>query len=392
VTDPVRLRALINGVVAGLVTLVIGSAVVVGASEDDLLEPTPTPSGEPSATAPACAPTWELVQAADPNDVSNALLGVVAIAGTDAWSVGGSGDPAEPAFALIERWDGSAWTAEEGPNPAAETNELLDVDASGTSDVWAVGRSADEFGDRPLAMRFDGIQWEAVELPEELSGRLTGVAVIGPDDIWAVGYSGSPDALTERALLLHWDGTLWADVDAGRADGVGRSALLDIDALASDDVWAAGYLHNRPLMIRFDGEAWSRMESDARGTIQAIEPLSSDDGWAVGDSILRFDGSTWVEDEDARPPGRLSSVAAVGEQDVWAVGAVVADVGTSRALVMRFDGQGWAIVDGPRVPGSEALIAVDALPDGTVIATGHRDVDAGRRTFAIRAATCPGIA
>jgi hypothetical protein len=134
------------------------------------------------------------------------------------------------------------------------------------------------------------------------------------------------------------------------------------------------------------------MESDARGTIQAIEPLSSDDGWAVGDSILHFDGSTWVEDENARLPGRLSSVASVSEQDVWAVGAVVADVGTSRALVMRFDGQGWAIVEGPRVPGSEALIAVDALPDGTVIATGHRDVDAGRRTFAIRAVTCPGIA
>lgn len=391
-TDPVRLRALINGFVAGLVTLVIGSAVVVGASDNDLVAPTPSQSSEPSPTSPACTPTWQLVQAADPGNVSNALLGVVAIAETDAWSVGGSGDPAAPALALIERWDGSAWTAEEGPNPEAETNELLDVDASGASEVWAVGRTADEFGDRPLAMRFDGIQWEDVDLPEELSGRLTSIAVIAPDDIWAVGFSGSPDALTERTLLLHWDGTLWADVDAGRADGVGRSALFDIAALSSDDVWAAGYLHNRPLMIRFDGEAWSRMESDARRAIEAIEPLSPDDGWAVGDSILRFDGSTWVEEEDAMLPGRLSSVAAVSPQDIWAVGAVVADDGTSRALVMRFDGQRWSIVDGPRVPGSEALTAVDALPDGTVIATGHRDVDAGRRTFAIRAATCPGIA
>jgi hypothetical protein len=58
VTDPVRLRALTNGVVAGLVTLVIGSAVVVGASDDDLAAPTPSPSGEPSPTAPACTPTW----------------------------------------------------------------------------------------------------------------------------------------------------------------------------------------------------------------------------------------------------------------------------------------------------------------------------------------------
>ena len=392
-TDPVRLRALINGVVAGLVTLVIGSAVVVGASDDGLVEPTPSPTSGASPTSPACAPTWELAQAADPSDGSNALRGVVALTETDAWSVGGSGDdPVEPALTVIERWDGSAWTAEEGPNPGSQTNELLDVDASGPGDVWAVGRTASGFGDRPLAMWFDGIQWQEVELPEELSGRLTGVAAIAPDDVWAVGFSGATDALTERTLLLHWDGALWAVVDAGQADGVGRSALLDVDALASDDVWAAGYLHNRPLMIRFDGEAWSRMESTARRGIKAIEPLSPDEAWAVGSSMLRFDGSEWVDEESARIPGELSSVAAVSPQDVWAVGAVVADAGASRALVMRFDGQRWSTVEGPRVPGSESLTAVDALPDGTVVAVGYRDVEARRRTFAIRGATCPGIA
>jgi hypothetical protein len=393
VTDgSIQRRAVINGVVAGLVTLVIGFAVVVAASGDDLPLPTGTPTDGPSPTPPACEASWQTVQAADPGDAPNALNGVVALAPTEAWSVGASGDPTAPAQVLIERWDGNAWTAEQAPSPGSETNELLAVDASGRGDVWAVGRTASGFGDRPLALRFDGVQWQEEELPEEITGRLTGVAVISPDDVWVVGFSGSADSLTERTLLLHWDGALWAVVDAGGADGVGRSALLDVDALATDDVWAAGFLHNRPLLIHFDGEAWSRMESGGRGAVHAVEPLTADDAWAVGADVLRFDGAEWSVPPNLRPGGELSAVAAVSAQDVWAVGSVVAENGVSRALVLRFDGQRWTPLPGPRVPGSETLTGVDALPDGTVVAVGYRDVESGRRTFAIRGATCPGIA
>jgi hypothetical protein len=209
--------------------------------------------------------------------------------------------------------------------------------------------------------------------------------------VWAVGFSGSPDALTERTLLLHWDGALWAVVDAGRADGVGRSALLDVDALGPEDVWASGYLHNRPLMIRFDGRKWSRMESGGRGGAEAIEPVTADEAWAVGASVFRFDGAEWIEPPNLRLTGALSSVAALGAEDVWAVGAVVTEAETSRALVLRFDGRRWTPIAGPRVPGSETLTGVDALRDGTVVAVGYRDVEAGRRTFAIRGSTCPRV-
>jgi len=387
-----RRRAAVNGIVAGLVTLVVGSAVVVAASGDDLPTPTETPTDGPSPTPPTCAPTWQVVQAADPGNESNALHAIVALAPTDAWSVGGSGDPEEPAETLIERWDGSAWIAEQAPSPGSQTNELLAIDASGPNDVWAVGRQASGFGDRPLALRFDGVQWLEEELPEEIEGRLTGVAVIAPDDVWVVGFSGSSDELTERTLLLHWDGALWAAVDAGRADGVGRSALLDVAALGPDDVWASGYLHNRPLMIRFDGRAWSQMDSGGRGGVQAIEPVTRDEAWAVGASVFRFDGDEWTEPLNLRLIGELSSVAAVTVQDVWAVGSVVGETGSSRALVARFDGQRWTPIAGPRVPGSETLTGVDALEDGTVVGVGYREVEAGRRTFAILGTTCPGVA
>ncbi len=49
--------------------------------------------------------------------------------------------------------------------------------------------------------------------------------------------------------------------------------------------------------------------------------------------------------------------------------------GTTRAAVYRYSGRRWVPVEGPSIAGSDALSAVDALPDGTVLAVGWKDVD-----------------
>ena len=61
----------------------------------------------------------------------------------------------------------------------------------------------------------------------------------------------------------------------------------------------------------------------------------------------------------------------------------------TRLAVYRYSGRRWVPVDGPPVAGSDALTAVDALPDGTVLGVGTKDVEAGRRTRAITGSTCP---
>jgi hypothetical protein len=63
-------------------------------------------------------------------------------------------------------------------------------------------------------------------------------------------------------------------------------------------------------------------------------------------------------------------------------------VGETRSIVMRFDGQRWTPVEGRGAAGSDALTSVDALPDGTVLGVGYKDVEAGRRVLAIRGTTC----
>ena len=49
-------------------------------------------------------------------------------------------------------------------------------------------------------------------------------------------------------------------------------------------------------------------------------------------------------------------------------------------------------MDGPPVGGSDALTAIDALPDGTVLGVGTKDLEKGRRTLAIAGSTCPAPA
>jgi hypothetical protein len=46
-------------------------------------------------------------------------------------------------------------------------------------------------------------------------------------------------------------------------------------------------------------------------------------------------------------------------------------------------------VKGPSVAGSDTLSVVDALPDGTLLAVGWKDVDLERQTLAIRGTACP---
>jgi hypothetical protein len=290
----------------------------------------------------------------------------------------------------IQRWDGDRWLAIAGPSPGSTLNELRAVDASEPNDVWAVGRTSSGFGEQPLVLHYDGIAWSDVELPSEIDGVLNGVAAISPSDVWAVGSVGDPAASLERALVLHWDGTAWADVELGRAAGGGKSALVDVEGSSPTDLWAVGYHHFRPLILRFDGEAWSQSPTEIRGTLLAIESFAPSEAWAVGTPIQRFDGEAWTETPLAHGDAELVDVAAIGGLDIWAVGTRPSkEPGTTRAAVYLYDGRRWVPVDGPSVAGSDALSAVDALPDGTLLAVGWKDVGLERETLAIRGTTCP---
>ena len=388
--NSVQRRGLINAAVAAVATFAIGSAVVFAAGgPEELATPSPTES-PPTTPPPSCTPTWDVVRSANPGEAPTTLLGVTAVTSAEAWAVGGIGEPEAPTAVAIQRWDGAGWSPVRAPSPGTSLNELRAVDASEPNDVWAVGRTSSGFGEDPLILHYDGTDWSQSQLPDEIDGVLNGVAAASPTDVWAVGSVGDPGASLERALVLHWDGTAWADVEVGHAVGGGKSALVDVEGVSPTDLWAVGYHHFRPLILRFDGQAWSNSPTEVQGTLHAIEAFATSEVWAVGSPIQRFDGETWTEAPVTREGADLVDVAAIGGVDIWAVGSRAAkEEGTTRAAVYRYSGRRWVPVDGPSVAGSDALTAVDALPDGTVLAVGWKDVDLERETLAIRGTSCP---
>jgi hypothetical protein len=143
-------------------------------------------------------------------------------------------------------------------------------------------------------------------------------------------------------------------------------------------------------VLRFDGAAWSQSETEVEGDLLAVEPFATGEVWGIGTPIQRFDGEAWTEANMVRAGGvTLVDGAAVGGRDIWAVGASSTEEERSRIAVYRYSGRRWVPVDGPTVGGSDALTAVDALPDGTVLGVGTKDFETGRRTLAITGSTCP---
>jgi hypothetical protein len=171
------------------------------------------------------------------------------------------------------------------------------------SDVWAVGSSADWAG-KPLIAHWDGnslrvIQAYVPSLTRE-GGDLSAVAVVGADDVWAVGTDGNRHP---HPIVMHWDGKLWRRVVVPRLAPDG--SLSDVMALSEHDVWAVG----RPDIIHWNGRAWQIYRvpvQDPPGGVGAIDGTSPNDIWAVGQQnenasmlvgleplALHWDGSTW---------------------------------------------------------------------------------------------------
>ena len=123
--------------------------------------------------------------------------------------------------------------------------------------------------------------------------------------------------------------------------------------------------------------------------LNGLTVLSSDNAWAVGSAldtqqgnktlIEHWDGKHWNVVASPTPnilathAGHLTSVAATGANDVWAVGEYVdgSDGGT-HTLIEHWNGKQWSIVSSPS-PGSfsNILTAITALSSNNIWATGN---------------------
>jgi hypothetical protein len=152
---------------------------------------------------------WSRQQSRNPSTVTNFLFGVSATSSTNAWAVGrifdGSGFKT-----LIERWNGSKWKVQASPNTKDFDNTLFGVTATSSADAWAVGRRVARIGGvdqqpQTLILHWDGAAWTIVPSPNPggpgQENQLLAVDASSASNVWAGGvfYNGS----NNQALAVH---------------------------------------------------------------------------------------------------------------------------------------------------------------------------------------------
>jgi hypothetical protein len=205
------------------------------------------------------------------------------------------------------------------PSPSLPSGQLFSVSADSASDAWAVGSYAASDGDYDsLIVHWDGTAWAQVPSPSPSSvdNTLFGVSAVSASDVWAVGREETPSGAYDT-LILHWDGTAWTQVPSPSPSS-SINFLNGVSAVSGNDAWAVGeamHAHQKyhTLTLHWDGTAWTQVNSPHPG---------------------HADG--------------LNGVSAVSGNDVWAAGYVIPHkTGGHPTLALHWDGAAWSRVYTP---------------------------------------------
>lgn len=356
---PSRLRRFMCGAVAVLVVgaLVGGFAAVLHVG-----------SGTPAFTNYH----WQIVASPNTPLAVNALTGITVRTSTDAWAwgttnVAPTNTNSNPiTIPLVEHWDGHQWRIVATPRPP-EGGQLADIVAIAPDDAWAVGQQltggAENTSNAPLVEHWDGHRW-TIQPDWVVNGGLSALAALAADNIWAVGNG------EQAGLIQHWDGRSWQTVANPSQPG---AQFSDITALAPNDIWAVGMDGtNNGMFEHWDGRQWHCVPSPAPSgigplsghlTLNTISAVSATDVWAAGveNPVIPFpngavplfehwDGHAWSVVPSPSLTGKISSIVALGPDDVWAVGIQNFGIDSGQlgqGLMEHWDGQQWSVIANP---------------------------------------------
>ncbi len=345
---------------------------------------------------------WKFVPSPNPGTQYNILQGVAGASANDVWAVGYQSSASDVTQALIEHWNGSSWNVIPAPDLGKDNGQLNGVAAVTASDAWAVGASTTSSpGVAPvqhaLVEHWNGSAWSVVSLAPPQTGTpsslLNAVAALSSSDVWVAGAS-----------IEHWNGQQWSVV-ASAASGANSNFLSGLAAVSANDIWGVGTgvqssvqgcgAAQGATIQHWNGTRWSAVpfpnpasEKDAWSfTFASIAASSSHDVWAVGSYrayatdhsagfnpvIEHWDGARWsIVSGPSLPTAQgLAGVAATASGSVWAVGQLASVGGPGATLVEQWSGGAWSTVASPS-PGtvSNQLHSVTAIDKNDVWAVG----------------------
>ncbi|MEO8288836.1 MAG: S-layer homology domain-containing protein [Chloroflexota bacterium] len=341
--------------------------------------------------------SWTDVDSPRPQPFSGQLWGVAAISTTDVWAVGPAGTSSGegPLIARYTQWCpppvtcATGWNIIDGPDPSPDLNLLFGVDATSSTDIWAVGMF-DSTGPH-LTQHWNGSYWSIVPISGSAQETiLRGVSAISTNDVWGVGWTYSNGAqrqdagaallrdsedepgATTTTVTAHWDGNTWSIIPSPAPSSI-DNRLTGVDGIATDDVWAVGSysVNNQPqtLILHWNGTAWTQLPGQP-GSLSGVTALASNDVWTAGSTgqstlIMHWDGTAWSTMPSPNPgtgQNSLAAISAIGPADIWAVGSSDSD-----PVTLHWDGIQWTSVP---ATGMDDLYSVSGTASNDVWAVG----------------------
>jgi len=243
---------------------------------------------------------WNIVSSPSPDTQFNELRGVAAISANDAWAVGyrGGTKTETPIETFILHWNGNAWTQVTSPNIPGGANQLFGITAIAANDIWAVGNAAGA----PLAMHWNGSTWSLVNVGVNgglSSEKLPAVSGKAANDVWAVGDGKGIFTNQTFATIFHWDGIRWTEKTCraasssnppdGYEGGSADAYFTGVSAAAVNDVWAVGVHGSGPMILHWDGQAWTAVTHPRAfpnaAVLRAVTTARGGSAWSVGIEI-----------------------------------------------------------------------------------------------------------
>jgi hypothetical protein len=220
------------------------------------------------------------------SNTSNDLLAMDGRAANDIYAVGANG--------TIAHYDGGNWSVTQ-----IGTQELHDVWANPTGDVWAVGNTT--------VLRFDGI-WQAMTPLPPSTAELGVIWGSSDDDVYVTAWNGG---------LYHWDGKAWSLVDLGLA------TVLGVWGSSANDVIVTGWGR----ILHFNGSTW-QSEDVSEHLLFRLHGTGPNNVFAAGEGsfIAHYDGGQWSSQLSQLAPvsptqriGEYNGIASLGGRSyaVW---------------------------------------------------------------------------
>lgn len=258
------------------------------------------------------------------------------------------------------------------------------------------------------------------------SSGVNDLAIVAPNDVWAVGgsFQGLPGNTSTTNVSWHWDGVHWTSIpvpNPAPAPALVNCTLYAVDAAGPNDVYAAGYqtmtiaggwTGQQIEVVHWNGSQWtvfantplppSSVGGGVSGArVDDLDVRAANDVWFAGfwieytpststttqpGLLMHYDGTNFTQTNvplvvSGYQGQWFHQIKAISANDVWAIGHRYAQniplVPVGAPLVFHWNGSQWSSLTIP-IPGTPSIaVDIDGLDANHVWLIGYHNPSPG---------------